>query len=154
MAQKINPKQRQAKYAFKARRATNQSSANSGAVNVVFDQEYYDFGSWYDPSTGLATAPVDGVYQFNCSAFTETATTTRTFFISRGTATTGTNPNGTSRAAERKRDGAQTNVNRIEGTYEVYMAAGETFGVELWTSAVNQLNNIDTWMAGHLVIAT
>lgn len=131
-------------YAFKARRTTNLSSSSNSSIDIVFDGKLYDFGNWYSASTGLATAPVNGVYHFEASAFVETTPASRAFFISRGSAL------GTQ---ERGIDPDSANIRRAKGTWEIYMTAGQTFGVSLYTSASNQLNNVDTWLTGHLVIA-
>ena len=130
-------------YAFKARRNTNLSSASGCVIVIVFNREYYDYGSWYDNTTGLATAPVNGIYHFEASAFTETVVTGRTFYVSRGSGSVG----------ERAADFDSSQVRRAKGTWEVYLTAGQTFGVNLYTSAVNQLNSADTWFSGYLVMA-
>ena len=131
-------------YAFKARRTTNLSSPSNNSMDIVFDGKLYDFGNWYSTSTGLATAPVNGVYHFEASAFVENVTTSRAFFFSRGSALS---------PQERGMDPDSANIRRAKGTWEIYMTAGQTFGVNLYTNYSNQLNNVDTWLTGHLVIA-
>jgi hypothetical protein len=44
---------------------------------VIFDTEFVDLGSWYDNTTGIATAPVSGVYEIK----------TTIYFYSTGSAT-------------------------------------------------------------------
>jgi len=44
---------------------------------VIFDTEFVDIGSWYDNSTGIATAPVSGIYEIK----------TTIYFYSTGSAT-------------------------------------------------------------------
>lgn len=131
-------------YAFKARRTTNLLSSSTGSIDIVFDGKLYDFGNWYSTSTGLATAPVNGVYHFEASAFVETTATSRAFLTSRGSALG---------IQERGMDPDSANIRRAKGTWEIYMTAGQTFGLSLYTNASNQLNNVDTWLTGHLVIA-
>ena len=138
--------------AFKARRSTNQNTTSGGTIDILFDGIYYNYGSGYNSATGLFTAPVTGIYTFEVSAFTETATTGRSFLTCRGTATTGTPVGTIARSTERGLDIDSTYVRRTYGFWELYMAAGETFGVNLYTSAVNNINHADTWMAGHLVM--
>lgn len=142
--QRINYKQNAVGIAFKARRNTNLSSGSGTSVDIVFDSEYYDYGSCYDTSTGLFTAPVDGIYHFAAGAFAETTTTTRVFLTPRGTAST-------INISNRGLDLEMTYHRRTESVWEGFMSAGQTFGITIWTQAVNQLNSPDTWFAGHLV---
>lgn len=139
--------------AFKARRSSNLSTGNGGETVIVFDGVYYNHGGGYDPATGLFTAPVNGIYSFKANAFTETATTGRAFFAPRGTATTGTPAGSVARTGERSQDIDSTYVRRVMGNWEMYMAAGETYGMSIYTSTANQLNHSDTWFSGHLVMA-
>jgi hypothetical protein len=44
---------------------------------VIFDTEFVDLGSWYDNTTGIATAPVSGTYEIK----------TTIYFYSTGSAT-------------------------------------------------------------------
>ena len=142
MAKQLINNQQMSQVAFKARRATNLSSASAGSIDVVFDSVYYNYGSGYSSSTGLFTAPVKGIYQFSVSAFTETTSTGRSFFSTRGTGSLG----------ERGLDTDSTWVRRSLGAWELYLDAGQTIGTTLYTSSVNQLNHPDTWFAGHLVM--
>lgn len=50
---------------FYARRTTEQTSGTT----YIFDVEDHDYGSWYASGTGIAVAPVAGVYQINFTGF-------------------------------------------------------------------------------------
>ena len=145
MPQKINRTQVSDTIAFKATRSSNLSTTAGSAINFICDNEYYDYGDCYDTSTGLFTAPYDGIYEFKAVAYTETTATTRNFFQPRGTAGIG---------GERSRDLDSAANRRADGTWETFMTAGQTFGLNLWTSQVNNLNNTGTWFSGHLVMRT
>lgn len=60
--------------AFSARMNANNSLPNNNPGTLVFQTEDYDYGNFYDPATGVFTAPVAGLYEFgvflNCLAMT------------------------------------------------------------------------------------
>ena len=65
----------QNKIAFEAKTTANITgyNGNSGQTNqVVFNDEKYDLGSNFDPTTGLFTAPVDGIYTFFSGVYADT----------------------------------------------------------------------------------
>ncbi|MCJ8346266.1 complement C1q domain-containing protein, partial [bacterium] len=53
---------------FSAYRSTNQSIASTTDVKLISDSEHYDYGNDYDVSTGVFTAPFNGIYTFHYQA--------------------------------------------------------------------------------------
>lgn len=140
--------------AFKARYGANRTSGVNAAIQFMPETINYNYGGGYNGTTGMFTAPVAGIYSFGASAHTETTTTVRAFFITRGTATAGTNPNGTARSSNRGLDLTTAGgIMRFIGSWDIYMNEGDTFNLDLWTNAANQLNHADSWFSGHLVMA-
>jgi hypothetical protein len=63
---------------FNAYQSANVTLSTSVSEYVmIFDTEFVDIGSWYDNSTGIATAPVSGIYEIK----------TTIYFYSTGSAT-------------------------------------------------------------------
>ena len=50
--------------AFRAQGNTQYPNITTGSIDLVYDNEIFDAGSNFDPSTGRFTAPVDGKYFF------------------------------------------------------------------------------------------
>ena len=50
--------------AFRSTNATNQTGAGAAAT-IVFDSTTYNFGAVFNTATGVFTAPITGIYQFN-----------------------------------------------------------------------------------------
>ena len=55
-----------AKPAFRVSKATNQSISNGTYTKVTWDSEHWDIGSNFDISNNKFTAPVAGIYHFDC----------------------------------------------------------------------------------------
>jgi hypothetical protein len=56
----------QAVVAFSARLSS--TTGYSSADTIVFNSEEYDHGGWYDNTTGIATIPADGLYDFKAQS--------------------------------------------------------------------------------------
>ena len=64
----------QNKIAFEAKTTANitgYDGVSSPTNQVVFNDEKYDLGGNFDPTTGLFTAPVDGIYTFFSGAYAD-----------------------------------------------------------------------------------
>lgn len=150
MAQRINGKQRGG-IAFRARRTTSfVTGTNVQTTGFNFDSIDYNYGSGYNATTGDFTAPVNGVYTF-CGTWDleGVGSMVRGFVVPRGTVPIQFRP--------RPVDFSTTpNQSRLNWVLEIPMVAGETIGFDVWTSSATNLGRgtTETWVAGHLIMAT
>lgn len=149
--QKLNYQQ-MGTIAFKAKRTNSAAVSAGGGVTIVYDSVHYDYGSNYNASNGFFTAPVNGIYQFTAAVNTESTAVGRAFIQSTGTAILGNNPNATGRSTERTIDIDSSAERRISGAWELYMAAGETFGIQIYIPTAMNVADGSTFFAGHLVM--
>ena len=73
--------------AFHVRLSSNQTGFNSdstGDHTIVYNAEEYDIGGNFNTSTGRFTAPVDGLYQFSATAYTNGTEITQAWYIVNG----------------------------------------------------------------------
>ena len=142
--QKITPSQQNV-VAFRAYRNAA-LTATTGTPFVVFDTVQYNYGSGYNSSTGYFTAPVSGVYVFNAAIATDPSSTARTFYT----------PSGTAAGIYRTRSGdgkyQASSLWRQQGVWQVYMNAGETFGLGVYSETNNSIQGFETWFGGYLVM--
>ncbi len=136
--------------AFRARRTTTLTTpANSQTTNFVFNTADYNYGSGYSTSTGLFTAPYNGVYHFTGSWHLERTYMTRAFLVTRGTVSSNSKP----RTVDNNL-GSGGNQSRLNWAQEIYMAAGENIGWDIWTGAATDVggDTTETWVSGHMVM--
>jgi hypothetical protein len=106
-------------------RATKDNGGGSGAgTAIVFNTVNTNIGSHYNNSTGLFTAPVAGMYQFNFSGITYTVNTDITIEV-----------NGNAVAWTYSYIGSQTYLN-LSMSVAVYMSAGDSARVYVRAGSV------------------
>lgn len=124
---------------FKAFRNGALTSTASNNTSIVFDTEIYDVGNCFDTSTGLFTAPFNCTMFFYTRVFCETAA--RAFIT----------PRGTGAPTERSSDLQMTGIRRIDGSFNVPLTAGQTFGIQVWLDVAVSLASADTQLSGFMV---
>jgi hypothetical protein len=129
---------------FLVRRNGDQTgyNPNNYAHSVIFNQEEYDIGNNVSTTTGLFTAPVDGVYIFFASAFATSNTLNQAWFTLNG---------GRGAASDFVKSSADSFVNC---SIVFKLSANDTVGYHPYGSGTNSTirGNINhTWFRGHLI---
>lgn len=126
--------------AFHAYRSATKSIGSS-ATDVAHDTERYDYGSNFNTSTGVFTAPYAGIYSFKAAVLGGASATRIVLQFVCSTAGTFTPFDVTGTAM---REGT--------GNLELALEAGETVKVKvLFSGGTFDVANTNTFFAGHLV---
>lgn len=138
---------------FPSFRATQSTSLSVGTAttNIPFNNIVRDTGGNFNSTSGLFTAPVDGIYAFSVSIYAESNPTGRVFTSPRGTVP------DVRRSGDRWLDitVASGAMARYAVSVDVDMKAGETFGISAFSSsAINIASGVGrTSFTGRLVLA-
>ena len=129
---------------FLVRRNGDQTgyNPNNYAHSVIFNQEEYDIGNNVSTTTGLFTAPVNGVYIFFASAYSTTNNFGQAWFTVNG---------GRGSASDFVKAAADAFVNC---SVIFKLSANDTVGYHphgSGTSATIKANENHTWFKGHLI---
>jgi hypothetical protein len=122
----------------------DQTGYNPGYYNhsVIYNYKQFDVGNNVDTTTGLFTAPVDGVYIFFASAYSQTNTFNQAWFTLNG---------GRAEGADFVKASADDFVNC---SISFKLSANDTVGYHPYGSGSNvtiKANVNHTWFRGHLI---
>lgn len=136
------------------------NSQTGGFAFDTIDYSYTNYGDGtaigtggYSTSTGLFTAPVNGVYDFKVQFNVENSNQ-RAFIVTRysGTPTiTAANPLRLTDIASPTAPG--NGIARISGVMDIYLLAGQSIGFDIWTTVATNVAGIDTFVSGGLRFA-
>lgn len=124
--------------AFHAYRNASKTIGASPA-DVVHDTILFDYGSNFNTTTGVFTAPYAGVYFFNTNLAGANATRKIVYFVC---STAGT---------FKTTDIEATTSRSIAGTLTIALAASETVKVQGYFAVNGDAAATDTWFAGYLI---
>jgi hypothetical protein len=130
-------------------------TGDNTTYSVVFNTENSDIGSDYDNTTGVFTAPVDGLYQFNVSLAIGDLTTSHTFGNINASKTGGATFFGTGNLGAMRATSTSPDSLIITGSELVKMDAGDKASIKLrvggGTKVVDISGGVFSTFSGHLV---
>jgi len=130
--------------AFSAYRSAARTLAAQTFTNMGAEIEIYDYGSGYTNTSNNSrfTAPVNGIYSFNVNVYSEPGTNTRAIIEIRKNGVAGDT---------RVFDMTGTDVNRMNGSMEYLLNAGEYAEPWIWTNVSTNIASLNTRFSGHLI---
>lgn len=128
---------------FRAHAVADQTTANGGAITVLFGGEDFDPGNVFDPGTSTFTAPVTGYYEFATTV--STSTSGHRLFPQITTSRAGMKIRGT--------DLIGTGLPQVVAAGIMRLQRGDTVWVDLYTASTNTVNRVEniTMFSGALV---